>query len=188
MAEILAVGIKKLYYADPVSSVTKPYVDGDATSGLSAVETKALIATATEVENVHQDTWQYEEADASVTNYKNQLNKKVYYSVADPGDVQISFTIGAWSYNTKADLQGGTASATSWSRPSSVVNIRKSIIALTETGQYIVFTNAAIVARGTSADGGIKLAVAATAMEPSIAGLESEKWFEKSTIDAAVIG
>ncbi len=186
MAEFSAIGIKKLYYGNPITSVTKAYKDGDATTGLSAKEIKTLLPTLTEVLNVHQDTWSYEEAEASITRYKNQLTDKPYRQDVESGEVKIGFTIGKYDFNTKAALQGGTASETSWSRPTIPVDIRKTIIALTNDDYYIIFSNAAIIGRGALADKAIGLAVSATPMEASVAGLEAEKWFAKSAVDSAV--
>ena len=66
---ITAVEIDELYYAEPIVSVT------DKTAGLTGAEVAAILKNATtkEVKNVHGDTYQYEEAEASVTRYKNAL-------------------------------------------------------------------------------------------------------------------
>lgn len=185
MGVFSAIGIKKLYYGAPISAVTKPYKEGDATTGYSAKELKALILTLTEVKNVHQETWSYEEAEANITRYKNQLTGKPYRQDAEPGETQVNFTIGQYDHKTKADLQGGTAGATSWSRPTTPQDIRKTIVALTTDDIYIVMPNAAVVSRGAFADNAIGLAIAATAMEPTIEGLEIEKWIDKSAVDSA---
>ena len=50
------IGLKRVWYGDVVKTVTTPE------TGYTAAELKALIATMTEVKNVHQDTWGYEEA------------------------------------------------------------------------------------------------------------------------------
>ena len=188
MANISAIGIKKLYYGDPIAAVTKAVEEGDATSGYSALELKALIPTLTEVKNVHGDTWNYEEAEANITRYKNQLTGKPYRQDSEAGETQISFTIGQYDYKTKADLQGGVATASSWSRPAGAVDIRKTVVALTNDDIYILMPNAAIVGRGATTDNAIGLAVGATAMEPTVEGLEIEKWFDKKAVDEAAAG
>lgn len=52
MAEkkVMAVGIKQLWYADPIATVAS------SETGLSAAEVKTAKASAKEVLNVHQDT------------------------------------------------------------------------------------------------------------------------------------
>lgn len=172
MATISAIGIKKLYYA------TSP------SAALTAASLKALVAAATEITNVHGTTWSYEEAEASVTNYKNQLTGQTYRQDVEPGDSQISFTIGQYDYATKAALQGGTGNATSWTKETAGI-INKCIIGLTKDDVYIVFPKAAIIGRGTSTDNAIGIAVAATALETGVTGLYSEVWMDKSAVDAA---
>ena len=61
------IGLKRVWYGDVVKTVTTPE------TGYTVAELKALIATMTEVKNVHQDTWGYEESDPSVTDYINEL-------------------------------------------------------------------------------------------------------------------
>ncbi len=181
-----AIGIRRLFYGDVIKSVNTPLDKETGQGGLSKLELKELIPTLTEVLNVHQDTWSYEEAEATITRYRNQLTDKPYRQNEEPGDVSISFTIGQYDFQTKADLQGGVATADSWSRPSITKEISKTIVALTEDGYYIVLTNATISARGSNTDNAIGLAVVASPMESKVEGLESEKWFLKDAVDAAV--
>lgn len=67
MAKVIAVGIKKLYYADPAK------VTGDLTGTLLATIIKDV--NTKQVENIHQDTWSIEEEEPSTTEYRNQLTK-----------------------------------------------------------------------------------------------------------------
>ena len=55
MAKVIAVGIKKLYYADPAK------VTGDLTGTLLATIIKDV--STKQVENIHQDTWSIEEEE-----------------------------------------------------------------------------------------------------------------------------
>ena len=159
MAEkkVMAVGIKQLWYADPIATVAS------SETGLSAAEVKTAKASAKEVLNVHQDTWNYEEA----------------------GDVVVNFTIGEYDFTTKQDLQGGNATDTKWGRTASDEMIYKCIIAKTLDDVYVVFPKASISGRGANTDGAVGLAVSATAIEPGVDGLEIEAWFNGSEIDAA---
>lgn len=94
--KITAVNIKKLWYGE--------------TSGIStdltgqALHTLLQGETLKEIKNIHQDTWTIEEAEASRTNYKNQLTNQTYRSDKEMGDVTVNFTIGEYDYPTKKTL------------------------------------------------------------------------------------
>lgn len=179
---ISAVGIKKILYA-ATSAVT-----ADLTGALL----KAIIATATEVSNVHGETWAIEESEASRTPYKNQLTGKVYRENIEMGDVKINFTIGAYDYQTKADLMGGevikgTGEAgkepvVGWKRAEGKVSLHKCLIGLTEDDQWVVFPKASVTTRESNTDKAIGLAVSATQLEPGIKGVSSEYWFDDSEV------
>ena len=124
MAKVIAVGIKKLYYADPAK------VTGDLTGTLLATIIKDV--STKQVENIHQDTWSIEEEEPSTTEYRNQLTNGVYRQDTEMGNIQMSFTIGQYDYETKAAFMGGTGSETSWKRARGVTRIEKCKIALSE--------------------------------------------------------
>lgn len=109
---ITAVEIDELYYAEPITTVTTPV------TGLTGAEVAAILKNAAtkKVQNVHGDTFQYEEAEASVTRYKNALTGEYYRESSEPGEVKINFTIGEYDYKTKEDLQGGKATEKNWER------------------------------------------------------------------------
>lgn len=115
MAKVIAVGIKKLYYADPAK------VTGDLTGTLLATIIKDV--STKQVENIHQDTWSIEEEERSTTEYRNQLTNGVYRQDTEMGNIQMSFTIGQYDYETKAAFMGGTGSETSWKRARGVTRI-----------------------------------------------------------------
>lgn len=175
--KIMAVGIKKLYYGPVIT---------DSTFDPTKLKTLLSGETLTEVINVHQDTWSYEEAEASVTEYKNQLSKNTYRQTQEQGTVQVSFTIGQYDFQTKADLQGGMATATGWQRARGYQEIYKCVIAETEDDVWIVFPKAAIVGRGADTDGAIGLAVAATPMEPETKELNPEYWWADSVVNPSI--
>ena len=163
---ITAVEIDELYYAEPIVSVT------DKTAGLTGAEVAAILKNATtkEVKNVHGDTYQYEEAEASVTRYKNALTGEYYRETSEPGEVKINFTIGEYDYETKKDLQGGNATDKSWER-GKYKPIYKCVIGKTKDGVYVVFPKASISGRGSNTDKAIGLAVSATPLSPGVEGL-----------------
>ena len=163
---ITAVNIKKLWYGD-TSKIT------------------AKLKTATEVKNVHGETWTLEEAEANKTNYKNQLTGKVYRSDKEMGEVKMNFTLGEYDYATKADLLGGTADETHWERAKGKVSIEKYLVGLTEDDQYIVIPRADITAREASTDKAIGLPVVGTEIEPTIDAVAPEYWFDASVVKSA---
>lgn len=170
-----AVNIKKLWYGDTSKITAK----------LTGQTLFAMLKQLTEVKNVHQDTWTLEEAEASKTNYKNQLTGKVYRSDKEMGDVTMHFTLGEYDYQAKADLMGGVASETSWERASGKVNIEKCLVGLTEDDQYVVIPRADIAAREATTDKAIGLPVVGTELEPTVEGVAPECWFDSSVVKTA---
>lgn len=171
---ITAVNIKKLWYGDTSKITAK--VTGATLAG--------ILPLLTEVKNVHQDTWTLEEAEASKTNYKNQLSGLTYRADKEMGDVSVNFTLGEYEYQTKADLMGGTATETSWERASGKVTIEKTLVGLTEDDQYIVIPRADISARESTTDKAVGLPVVGTELEPTVAGVAPEYWFDASVVTA----
>ena len=177
---ITAVEIDELYYADPIVSVA---VKAD---GLTGAEVATILkdAKTKQVKNVHGDTFQYEESEASTTRYKNALTGEYYRESTEPGEVKLNFTIGEYDYATKADLQGGTATDKSWERGKHKT-IHKCIIGKTKDGVYVVFPKASINGRGANTDKAIGLAVSASPLTTGVDGLASEKWFDASEVIVA---
>jgi hypothetical protein len=168
------VDIKQIFYAPEITTgtLTGSIVDAILKNG-----------TTKEITNVHGTTWTYEEAEPSVTDYINQMNGKVYYRDSVPGAVSVNFSIGQYDYQTKANLQGGTATDTSWTRPETTGLIYKALIAVTKDDTYIVFPKAAVTARGGMVESKlIGLLLSAVAMDTGVSGLVSEGWFDKSEI------
>lgn len=173
---VTAVGISRLWYADP-SKVT-----GDLTGTLLA--TILADATTKEIDNVHQDTWSIEEGEPSQEEYKNQLTGNTYrMGEKEMGSVTFNFTIGRYDYATKAALMGGTGTDTSWKRARGSVNMQKCLIAMTKDEQYCVLPLAEITAREANTDGAIGIGVIATMLEPTNTAVSPEYWFDKSEVD-----
>lgn len=174
------IGLKRVWYGDVVTTVSSP------TAGYTATELVAKIKTMTEVKNVHQDTWGYEESDASVTDYINELTGQPYYrDVTQAAIPTVSFTLGEYSFEDKAALQGGKATEDGWERTDMANLIEKSIVAMTKTGNFIFMPKANIVGKGSFVEKNIGLGVTAVPLETGVEGLASEKWFpaEKVTLD-----
>lgn len=174
---ITAVEIEELYYSAPIATVA------NKATGLTGAEIAAILkdAKTKQVKNVHGDTFQYEESEANVSRYKNALNGEYYRETSEPGEVKLNFTIGEYDYETKADLQGGTATDKSWER-GKYKPIHKCIIGKTKDGVYVVFPKAAINGRGANTDKAIGLAVSASPLTTGVDGLASEKWFDESEV------
>ena len=172
--QVSAVSIKRLWYDDPITS---------------APTAKALMANPKKVENVHQDTWTLEESEPSQDSYKNQLTGQVYrMGRKEMGEVTANFTIGRYDYELKAAFLGGkviydetdTTKAIGWSRSRGVVEIRKTIYALTDDDQLCILANCNMVAYEGNADGAIGIVIKATALEPKTNTVDPEYWFDVS--------
>lgn len=179
---MIAAGISRVLYADPT------LVTGDLTGAQLKTIIDAAVAAGHEVENIHGETWNLEESEPSVTRYKNQLTGQNYRQDTVMGDIQASFTIGKYDYQTKANLMGGEVikkgeEVVGWKRATGIVENYKCLICKTDDDQYCVFPKAAIVTRETNADKAIGLAVAGTAMEPDAEGARSEYWFDGSEVN-----
>lgn len=183
------IGISRIWYSDPVNVALVPS------------KLKAWLETATEVLNSHDGTWGYSQDDPSVEDYKNELNGQVYYKdKTDDGAKTITFTMGVYSWKNKADLQGGNmlkadgsktteeSEAKGWSSSSDLVNINKTFVAKTKTGNYIVFSNASVVAKGDTQSKNIGLGVTAVALESETNGVEAEYLWDGDAVEAAEKG
>ena len=172
------IGIKKVWYGPVLTS------DLTSVSDITALITpQSGTSTFTEVTNVHQGTWGYSQDDPSVTEYVNELTGQPYYRDKETiGARTINFTMGVYDFATKAALQGGSAITSSgtelgWKSSGNLENVNKCIIAQTKTGNYIVFSNASIVAKGDQQDKNIGLGITAVCMENETSGVSAEYMF-----------
>ncbi len=174
--KITAVNIKKLWYGD-ISAIT-----ADMTGVL--LYTLLQGETLKEVSNIHQDTWTFEESEASRTNYKNQLTGQTYRSDKEMGDVVVNFTIGEYDYPTKKDLMGGEVINTDkgWKRTRGKVKIEKCIVFMTDDDQYCVIPRTDIGARESTTDKAIGIPVSAVELEPKDIAISPEYWFDAEEV------
>lgn len=188
---ISAVGIKKILSAD--TSV----VTADITPEIAKTLIQAAITAKNEVQNVHGETWQIEESEASVTGHKNQLNGQNYRYDTTPGDITPSFSIGQYDWKTKADMMGGEAvkkggsgadkdEVVGWKRPTGKVVINKALFCLTDDHVWFIFPNAQIVARESNTDKAIAIAVKGLVQTSKVAGVSSEYNYEESAVGSLV--
>lgn len=176
------IGIKQLWYGNVLTS--------DLTDA-AAVAT--LVQSMTEITNVHEGTWGYSHDDPSVTEYVNELTGQPYYrDKTSLGARTINFTLGVYDFETKAALQGGSVitktegdpavtKTVGWKSSGALENVNKCIVAKTKTGNWIVFSNASIVAKGDQQEKNIGLGITAVCMENETSGVQAEYMFEAAT-------
>ena len=173
------IGIKQIWYGPVI------------TEALTAAKLKTWLATATEVKNSHQDTWGYTQDDPTITDYINELTGKPYYrDMTDEGAKTIAFTMGAYSFKDKVELQGGKVIKESekevgWEAPETPELVYKAVVARVKTGNYVVFTNAGIVVKSNMVEKNIGLGVSAVAMDNEAEGVADEYWFDGDAVDPA---
>lgn len=173
------IGIKQIWYGPVI------------TEALTAAKLKTWLATATEVKNSHQDTWGYTQDDPTITDYINELTGKPYYrDMTDEGAKTIAFTMGAYSFKDKVELQGGKVIRESerevgWEAPKTPELVYKAVVGRMKTGNYVVFTNAGIVGKSNMVEKNIGLGVSAVAMDNEAEGVADEYWFDGDAVDSA---
>ena len=175
---ITAAGIKRVLYTD-VENVQ---------SDLKPSDIAALIAGADEVTNIHGETWSLDESEPNIEKHKNQLTGSAYRQDVEPGELTMSFTIGEYDYQTKANLLGGelikeTEKVVGWKRARGVSTIEKCLLALTKDGQWVVFPRGHVAAREANTDKAIGLAVTGAALEPANKEVSSEYWFDADEVE-----
>ena len=149
------IGLKKIWYGAPLTT---------APASLNDVE--ALVEDMTPVENVHEGTWSYTQDDPSVTDYINMITGQPYYrDVANGGNKTIAFTMGQYEFDDLVALQGGEKVGTDGWAAGAPALVYQAVIAQTKTGNYIVFTNAGIIAKTNAAEQNLGLGVTAVAMD-----------------------
>lgn len=170
------IGIKKIWYGDVFAAA------------VTASTLKAWLGTATVVKNSHQDTWGYTEDDPTYTDYINELTGGIYYrDVTAKGAKTITFTMGEYELEDLVTLRGGAKVGTDegWSAASEPNIVNKGIVGQTKTGNYIVFSNAAIIGKGDQQEKNIGLGVTAVAMDNPNSGVASDYLFDGAKVDSA---
>lgn len=166
------IGIKKIWYGDPL------------TAAPTAAGLKTILAGMTEVNNSHEGTWSYTQDDPSVTDYINELTGKPYYRDAtNSGNKTIAFTMGVYSFEDRVALQGGEVitegdGTVGWKSSSAPQLVYKCIVAQTKTDNFIVFTNAGVIAKTNAAEKNLGLGVTAVAMDNTNSSVSDEYLFD----------
>lgn len=170
------IGIKNIWYGDPI------------TEEMTAAKLKTWLSSAKKVTNSHQDTWSYTQDDPSTTDYINELTGKPYYrDMTSAGNKTITFTMGVYSFEDRNTLIGGELvnNGDGWKAPTNPALVYKAVVGQTKTGNYIVFTNAGIVAKTNAVEKNLGLGVTAVAMDNETAGVADEYLFDGEKVDSA---
>lgn len=150
------IGLKRIWYGAPLTEV--PTIAG----------LPDLVKKMTEVTNVHEGTWSYTQDDPATTDYINMLTGQPYYrDVTNMGNKTIAFTMGEYEFSDLVTLQGGESleNGEGWASTSVPQLFYKAIVAQTKTGNFIVFSNAGIIAKTNAAEQNLGLGVTAVAMD-----------------------
>lgn len=162
------VGLKKVWYGKPLTAALK-----------SRSEVEELVTTMTEVKNVHEGTWSYTQDTPSITDYINELTGQPYYrDITNGGNKTIAFTMGEYEFSDLVALQGGETVGTDGWASGKAELFYQSIVAMTKTGGYIVFSNAGVTAMANAAEKNIGLGVTAVAMDSEYEGVATEYRFK----------
>ena len=132
--KIVAVRLKKLEYAD--------------------VPATGLPSSWTEVDIIHEYTFEYTPREVTADPYNNELSGDPYYhDQTKSGELAISFSIGKYDLQKKATFQGGTYTAASaggvpakWVPATTKTPIYKAFKATTEDGVTVTFPKALVIA------------------------------------------
>lgn len=172
------IGIKRLWYGPELTKAQAAgLVDGAAVKALVTTESNKF----KEIKNVHDGTWGYSQDDPSVTDYINELTGKPYYrDKTSDGARTINFTLGVYDYADKAALQGGEVigEEAGWKSSGALENVEKCVVAMTKTGNYIIFADASIIAKGDQQEKNIGLGITAVCMESDHEDVEAEYMLE----------
>lgn len=193
---MIAVKIRKIILAD-LSVIT-----ADITTAASAKKlidsvvaaAAATPATAMAIENVHQDTWQITEAEASMTAYRDDLSGDIYRRDLEPGDLSLQFTMGKYSEAIKAALHGGSTitkggegadkdTVIGYKGDSASTTVEKAAFCLTQDGYWFIYPELHIAANTATTDKAAGLAVKGYPVKPSTNGVHTEY-----NINSALIG
>lgn len=169
------IGIDKLFYLSPITE--------DLHLGKDKLVALMNDAATKEVKNIHEGTFQYSHDDPEVTDYVNEVDGKTYYrDKKNDGTKSIAWSQGDYTLEEKADLQGGTYKDGIWSTNDTQTFVYKAVIAKLKTGNFVVFSNASIIAKVDTQEKGLMLGVTATATASDTEGVEQEYWFSPDGI------
>lgn len=172
---VSVIGVKQILYGEPLS----------AAPTYATLET--LFTSFKEVPNVHQGTYKFTEEDGTTTEYKDELTGQTYRSSFEAGSASLNWIIGAYDFETKAELMGGKSldEGKGWERGNSGEQRYKCVVAISNDNVAIIFPKANIIGRGSSTDGAIGLSVSAVPLKVSTT-IASEYQFDVEGKDLKV--
>ena len=188
---MIATKIKRIILAD-IGLVTADVTTAAEAKALLDSAIAATPLTAIDIDNVHQDTWQISESEASVESYRNDISNAIYRRDLTPGELTIQFTMGEYSEKVKAALRGGSTitkggegadkdTVIGYKGDSSSISIEKTVFALTQDGFWFVYPKVKISANTAETDKAAALAVKGYPTKPS-ADISTEYNFNSALI------
>lgn len=155
--KILAVGLKKVSYA--------------------VVAEEGVPPTFTDIDVIHNDTFEYSNTEATYEDYINMLTKKRYYRrKTEDSESTVTFSIGAYDFDLKKVFMGGTATATKWTPATDGGEINLAIRVVTEDDVQITFPYSSISASHTRNQSALGLTITASPIEHPDGVTPSEEW------------
>lgn len=128
--KIITVGLKKLEYADALST--------------------GIPTTWTDIDVVHEDTFDYSVEAGTEEQYINELDGQPYHIDGLNGTPLMNFSIGKYDLEMKAEFFGGTYTAASasanesWTPSDTGESVYKAFRATTKDDVVIVFPKARV--------------------------------------------
>jgi hypothetical protein len=175
---MIATKIKRIILAEP--SIFSADITSAATAKtlIDAAIAAVTAGTAEDVSNVHGETWQINESEASMNSYKNELDGSVYRRDLTPGDLSIQFTMGDYSEKLKAAVRGGEVitkggegtdkdTVIGYKGDAAGSTIKKAMLCLTQDGFWFIYPKATIAANTNETDNAALLAVKGYPEKPS---------------------
>ena len=175
---MIATKIKRIILAETSIFTADIATAAGAKTVIDAAIAAAVAGTAEDVSNVHQETWQITESEASMTAYKNELNGSVYHRDFVAGEVTVQFTAGEYSEKFKAAVRGGETITKGGTDPDkdtvigykgdgAATDIVKAMFCLTQDGYWFIYPKADITANTAETDNSAALSVKAYPVKPS---------------------
>jgi hypothetical protein len=189
---MIATKIKRIILAD-LGLVTADIDTAAKAKALIDAAIAAVPATAEDVSNVHQDTWQITESEASVESYRNDIANSIYRREVTPGELTIQFTMGEYSEKMKAALRGGQVvtkggdgadkdTVIGYKGDAAATEIEKTALCLTQDGYWFIYPKVRIAANTAETDKAAALAVKGYPIKPD------EGIFTEYNFNSALLG
>lgn len=169
--KITAVGLAKLEYA--------------------TIPASGLPSSWTEIDVIHEDTFNYDQAENTSDDYVNEIDGTVYEQTFKKGAKALNFSIGQYDLAMKALFMGGTytaavqgtttptvvtAAPAKWTPADSLAPIDLAFKATTLDGTTITIPKGRVSAVSKANKKAIGIMLKVTPMTPADTNLKSEIW------------